>query len=116
MKTKRFQYNCSAPFAAMTTDHQRRLINDGDIIEQVGQYYKIGSDTIKIEQDSIDKYFQPYYTDEELKFWEEFRNQAAVSAMQAIIGLQNPKGCANFDRIADFSVQAANALVKRLRD
>lgn len=115
MKTKQFQYTCSAPFATMTTDHQRRIINDGDIIEQAGKYYKIGKDLVIIEQDSIDKYFQPYYTDDELKFWNDFRNQAAVSAMQAIISLQNPKGCANFDRIADLSVQAADALIKRLR-
>lgn len=115
MKTKRFQYTCSAPFASMTTDHQRRIINNGDIIEQAGKYYKIGKDFIIIEQDSIDKYFQPYYTDDELKFWNDFRNQAAVSAMQAIISLQNPKGCVNFDRIADLSVQAADALIKRLR-
>lgn len=53
--------------------------------------------------------------------WEEpnlqqVRTQAAIAAMQAIIGLQNPKSCANFDRIADFAIQSADALVKRLRN
>ena len=47
---------------------------------------------------------------------QQVRTQAAIAAMQAIIGLQNPKSSVNFDRIADFAIQSADALVKRLRN
>jgi hypothetical protein len=47
--------------------------------------------------------------------WQDVRIQAAIAAMQAIISIQRPTSCPDFERLSMLSVKAANALVKELK-
>ena len=88
-------------------------------------YCLTSADQMEFQHDNLSTEIKTYNQDDEEKYWENVRIQAAISAMQAIINsdtLRNAKieAAVNLEElphkvIASSAIQFADALVKQLK-